>query len=189
MDSLQPSPTRHRHLAVLHSPPNCLSQCTGNRAESHGRFYQWNRNVSWNTIGSSASGANPSGTWQTTNPSGTSWTTTPCPSGFRLPTNTEFQNLINACNATYMSGSWSSSNYGYLTLTDKSNSANKLEFPAVGQRDFSSGTLEIAGTDGRYWSSVRSSSSSAHTMSFASSSVSMLTLDKQYGFSVRCVRQ
>ncbi len=166
------------------------SQCIGNRSESHGRFYQWNRNVSWNTIGSSASGANPSGTWQTTNPSGTSWTTTPCPSGFRLPTNTEFQNLINACNATYMSGSWSSSNYGYLTLTDKSNSANKLEFPAVGGRYYSSGSLESAGAWGSYWSSTQYSSTGACYMGFNSSSVNPSNGNsKRYGFSVRCVRQ
>ena len=89
-----------------------------------------------------------------------------------------------------MSGSWSSSNYGYITLTDKSNSANKLEFPAVGYRSSSDGTLgSNIGAYGYYWSSVQSSSGSAHNMGLNSSSVSMTTNNKQHGFSVRCVRQ
>ena len=133
---------------VVASLPSAL---TGKRAESHGKFYQWNRKVAWASTGSSVSG------WDTSVPSGTSWgsSTNPCPSEFVVPTLTQWQNLISACNATYMSGSWSSSNYGYLTLTDKTNSANKLEFPAVGDRSYSSGSLENAGTYGYYWSSVQ----------------------------------
>ncbi len=171
---------------VVASLPSAL---TDNRADSHGKFYQWNRNVSWNTTGSSASGANPSGTWQTTNPSGTSWTTTPCPSGFVVPTLTQWQNLISACNATYMSGTWSSTNYGYLTLTDKTNSANKLEFPAVGYRGYTDGSLGNPGTGGGYWSSTQYDSSNACRMSFLSSSMNMGYNYKTNGFSVRCVRQ
>ncbi len=165
------------------------SQCTGNRSESHGRFYQWNRNVSWNTIESSASGANPSdSTWQTTNPSVTSWTTNPCPSGFVVPTKAQWDALIAACNATN-GGGWSSSDYGYKILTDKTNSANKLEFSVVGRRDYSSGALEVAGTYGYYWSSVQYDSISAYRMSFSSSGMNTSNNDRRYGFSVRCVRQ
>ncbi|MDE7356119.1 MAG: hypothetical protein K2N21_05040, partial [Rikenellaceae bacterium] len=67
------------------------SECSGTRADSHGKFYQWGINVAWNTTGSSAAGATPSGSWNTsTYP--TNWNTHPCPDGYRLPTNTEYQN-------------------------------------------------------------------------------------------------
>ncbi|MDE6182935.1 MAG: hypothetical protein K2F53_00735, partial [Rikenellaceae bacterium] len=68
------------------------------RAESHGKFYQWGINVAWNSMGSSASGAIPSGSWNTsTYPS--NWNTHPCPDGYRLPTKDEFQTLINSSTA------------------------------------------------------------------------------------------
>ncbi|MCX4359389.1 MAG: hypothetical protein OSJ22_07125, partial [Rikenellaceae bacterium] len=74
---------------------------------------------------------------------------------------------------------------------NKSNSANKLEFPAVGYRNpNASGSLKYAGTYGYYWSSVQYSSSNAYYMYLSSSSVNpSYNRDKRYGFSVRCVRQ
>ncbi|MCX4359432.1 MAG: hypothetical protein OSJ22_07350, partial [Rikenellaceae bacterium] len=93
-----------------------------------------------------------------------------------------------ACNATYMSGSWSSSNYGYITLTDKTNSANKLEFPAVGGRS-TSGPLEDAGMWGNYWSSTQYNNNDAYGMYFNSSDVGTRNYSRLYGFSVRCVRK
>ncbi len=89
-----------------------------------------------------------------------------------------------------MSGTWSSTNYGYITLTNKTNSARKLEFPAVGLRNTSNGSLTNNGTSGYYWSSVQSSSTSANNMRFNSSSVNPINdNNKLYGFNLRCVRQ
>ncbi|MDE7355912.1 MAG: hypothetical protein K2N21_03965, partial [Rikenellaceae bacterium] len=94
------------------------SQCNGTRAESHGKFYQWGINVAWNTTTSSASGATPSGSWNTsTYPS--NWNTHPCPEGYRLPTDTEFQALINSSTVS-RGGGWSSSDYGYIKFTSGS---------------------------------------------------------------------
>ncbi len=65
-----------------------------------------------------------------------------------------------------------------------------LEFPAVGHRNIdASGTLYNAGTNGYYWSSVQSSTGSAHNMDFHSGSMNMNINNKLNGFSVRCVRQ
>ncbi|MDE6482267.1 MAG: hypothetical protein K2L01_00670 [Rikenellaceae bacterium] len=65
-----------------------------------------------------------------------------------------------------------------------------LEFPAVGRRNNSSGALEIAGTNGKYWSSTQNNTSNAYYMNFNSSSVNTNNnANKTYGFSVRCVRQ
>ncbi|MDE7356509.1 MAG: hypothetical protein K2N21_07085 [Rikenellaceae bacterium] len=113
------------------------------------------------------------------------------PDGYRLPTNTEFQNLIDNCTRTN-GGGWSSSDYGYITLTLKTDSSKKLEFPAVGGRDAdSSGTLSYAGTYGVYWSSVTYASNTnyAYSLWFGSSNLYVDWSSKQCGFSVRCVRQ
>ncbi|MDE7356157.1 MAG: hypothetical protein K2N21_05250 [Rikenellaceae bacterium] len=114
-----------------------------------------------------------------------------CPDGYRLPTNTEFQNLIDNCTRTN-GGGWSSSDYGYITLTLKTDSSKKLEFPAVGWRSYdSSGTLQRAGQYGRYWSSVTytSTTSDAYYLWFDSSDLNVNSYNKRGGFSVRCVRQ
>ena len=160
------------------------SQCSGTRSESHGKFYQWGINVAWNTTTSSASGATPSGSWNTsTYPS--NWNTHPCPDGYRLPTDTEFQTLINSSTVS-RGGGWNSSDYGYIKFTSGSNS---VEFPAVGLRDTgSSGTLYDAGTSGHYWSSVAYGSLYAYRLGFGSSNLDVSYNLKQLGQSVRCVR-
>ena len=65
-----------------------------------------------------------------------------------------------------------------------------LEFPAVGYRDNNStGTLNNAGTNGNYWSSVQNNTNEAYRMNFNSSGMNTNNNDKRNGFSVRCVRQ
>ncbi|MDE7134869.1 MAG: hypothetical protein K2N86_06310 [Rikenellaceae bacterium] len=152
------------------------------REESHGKFYQWGINVAWNSTGL-LGGATPSGSWNTsTYPS--NWNTHPCPEGYRLPTNTEFQSLINSSTVSYHGG-WSSSDYGYIRFTSGSNS---VEFPAVGYRLNSAGMLSFAGVYGRYWSSVAYYSNNAYYLRFSSSDLYVGYDDKQIGRSVRCVR-
>ncbi|MDE7134844.1 MAG: hypothetical protein K2N86_06185, partial [Rikenellaceae bacterium] len=163
------------------------SQLSGVRAESHGKFYQWGINVAWNTTGA-LDGGTPSGSWNTsTNPA--DWSTQPCPDGYRLPTKDEFQNLIDNCTRTD-GGGWSSSDYGYITLTLKTDSSKKLEFPAVGYRNNdSSGTLYNAGTYGNYWSAVAYVSHNEYNLWFDSSDLYVDNGNsKHYGFSVRCVK-
>ena len=142
-------------------------------------------NVAWNSTGSSAAGATPSGSWNTsTYPA--DWNIThPCPEGYRLPTRAEFETLINSSTVS-RGGGWSSSDYGYIKFTSGSNS---VEFPAVGWRNFdSSGTLYDAGGEGEYWSSVAYGSNRAYGLYFYSSSLLVGNGNKQFGFSVRCVR-
>ncbi|MDE7355556.1 MAG: fibrobacter succinogenes major paralogous domain-containing protein [Rikenellaceae bacterium] len=130
-------------------------------------------------------GATPSGSWNTSSYP-TNWNTHPCPDGYRLPTNTEFQNLINSSTVS-RGGGWSSSDYGYIKFTSGSNS---VEFPAVGYRSYSDGTLSYAGALGRYWSSVTSTSNSndAYCLVFGSGNLNVTYNNKRLGFSVRCVR-
>ena len=65
-----------------------------------------------------------------------------------------------------------------------------LEFPAVGYRNNdASGTLNNAGTNGNYWSSVQNNTDNAYRLNFNSSSMDTSNGNKTNGRSVRCVRQ
>ncbi|MDE7355333.1 MAG: hypothetical protein K2N21_00975 [Rikenellaceae bacterium] len=65
-----------------------------------------------------------------------------------------------------------------------------MEFPAVGCRNYSVGSLYDAGAFGHYWSSVASTSNSnyAYYLYFNSSDLYLYNTNKQNGRSVRCVR-
>ncbi|MDE6483763.1 MAG: hypothetical protein K2L01_08455, partial [Rikenellaceae bacterium] len=165
------------------------SQCSGNRADSHGKVYQWNRNVAWRFSDSSVSDATPSGSWATTIPNGTAWSTSPCPSGYRLPMNTEYSTLLSSCEVTPMGDTWDKDNCGYVTLTDKSNSNSTLEFVTQGYGYYSNGSLSYAGARGYYWAYDQYSSSNGYYMAITSSRVSVNNSDKRNGFSVRCIHQ
>ncbi|MDE7134991.1 MAG: fibrobacter succinogenes major paralogous domain-containing protein, partial [Rikenellaceae bacterium] len=164
------------------------SQLSGTRAESHGKFYQWGINVAWNSTGA-LDGGTPSGSWNTsTNPA--DWSTQPCPDGYRLPTNTEFQSLIDNCTRTN-GGGWSATDYYYITLTLKTDTSKKLEFPAVGYRNISDGSLVNAGMRGLYWSSVVHTSKTSNAYSLYFDSSNLFPQDDwvmRYALSVRCVK-
>ena len=159
------------------------SQCSGVRAESHGKFYQWDKNVAWNTTGSISG-------WNTVESSASSWQSdnNPCPTGFVVPTNTQWSNLINN-NTITRGGGWNDTDYGYLIIKSKSNSSNKLEFPAIGYLLNSSGTLTKPGWGGYYWSSTQNNYTSAYYTDFNYAAVDIYGYSKSGGFSVRCVRQ
>ena len=63
-----------------------------------------------------------------------------------------------------------------------------MEFPAVGYRNNSDGSLFDAGAGGRYWSSVAYDSNGAYDLYFGSGYLRVSYGNRQYGFSVRCVR-
>jgi hypothetical protein len=95
----------------------------------------------------------------------------PCPSGYRVPTDSEL-------NAERLS--WSSSNRAGAF-------ASPLKLPSAGYRDFSNGSLRSVGTCGLYWSSTVFSTYSRY-LAFCSSYASMYTLDRANGYSVRCLK-
>ncbi|MDE7356675.1 MAG: hypothetical protein K2N21_07945 [Rikenellaceae bacterium] len=65
-----------------------------------------------------------------------------------------------------------------------------MEFPAVGYRyNDSYGTLNNAGSEGTYWSSVVYNSNNAYNLYFYSSYLNVSNgFTKRFSFSVRCVR-
>ena len=95
----------------------------------------------------------------------------PCPSGYRLPTETEI-------NAERLS--WSqNNNVGAF--------ASPLKLPVAGSRTLTNGESANVGTQGRYWSSSVSSTVSRN-LYFSSLGAGMGNNDRAYGFSVRCLK-
>ena len=95
----------------------------------------------------------------------------PCPSGYRLPTETEL-------NAERLS--WGTSNAAGAF-------ASALKLPVAGYRYGSNGSLSGVGTYGYYWSSTVSGTGS-HGLYFSSSNAYMQDYVRAGGFSVRCLK-
>jgi uncharacterized protein (TIGR02145 family) len=161
-------------------------------AAAYGDLYQWGRRSDGHQCRNSATTATLSSTdtpphgdfilapnfpydwrsprnddlWQ-----GTNGINNPCPSGFRIPTETE----LNAEQT-----SWSSNNAAGAF-------ASPLKLPLAGYRDVSVGSLFTVGTGGRYWSSTVSGTVSRY-LYFDSSSAAMNARDRANGYSVRCIK-
>ena len=95
----------------------------------------------------------------------------PCPSGYRLPTETEL-------NAERLS--WSAN-------TSVGAFASPLKLPMAGYRFVSDGSLSGVGAVGTYWSSAVSSAL-AHYLGFSSSDANVSTTFRASGGSVRCLK-
>ena len=95
----------------------------------------------------------------------------PCPTGYRLPTETEL-------NAERIS--WSSNNSAGAF-------ASPLKIPLAGFRSFGNGSIDLVDTHARYWSSTVASTGS-RSLAFTSSTASMGTLSRAGGYSVRCIK-
>jgi uncharacterized protein (TIGR02145 family) len=101
---------------------------------------------------------------------GVSGSNNPCPSGYRLPTETELNSEIE---------SWSSRNATGAI-------GSPLKLPVGGYRDGSNGSLDNVGSDGVYWSSTFSGTSSQF-LNFYSFNARVFPNNRASGFSVRCI--
>jgi uncharacterized protein (TIGR02145 family) len=96
----------------------------------------------------------------------------PCPTGFRLPTSTEWSTLTTAAGIVNSATAYSSS----------------LKLPVAGYRQGSDASLNGLGSGGYYWSSSVSGPG-ALNLYFTASSVNPATTNpRAYGFTVRCVK-
>lgn len=133
----------------------------------HGNYYQWGRNLSVATGTATATNANWNGT---VTPLNTAWNTgteaipikgaaDPCPTGYGIPTNIEFQDLID--NTTFSTiGTYNAlaTNYTAASVySSKRKNGVKITFPAQGwfpasgtndTPPFTSGALALRGTTG-----------------------------------------
>jgi len=159
-------------------------------ANSYGDLYQWGRLKDGHQCRTSSTTATQSSTdvpgnanfitagstnWRsTTNDNlwqGVSGVNNPCPSGYRLPTETE----LNAERT-----SWSTNNAAGAF-------ASPLKFSMAGGRNKIDGSLYVVDTGGRYWTSTVSSTNSQY-LDYDSGSASLINDNRSAGFSVRCIK-
>jgi hypothetical protein len=96
----------------------------------------------------------------------------PCPSGYRIPTETELNNERLA---------WSGNNNALGAYS------SPLKLPLAGSRYSDNGTLNNVGSNGRYCSSS-GSSTAARRLGFDSSGAGMGNGRRAHGLSVRCIK-
>jgi uncharacterized protein (TIGR02145 family) len=156
---------------------------------SYGDLYQWGRGTDGHQIRTSATTATLSSTDQPGNVNfitsmsdwrspkndnlwqGVAGVNNPCPTGYRIPTETEW-------NAELLS--WTGGNNATGAF------ASPLKLPMAGRRANSGGSLSSVGTVGYYWSSTVFSTSSYNLV--FSSIASMSFGGRASGNSVRCLK-
>ena len=95
----------------------------------------------------------------------------PCPRGYRLPTETEWEEEVNTWTSKDSNGAFESI----------------LKLPMAGRRSFSHGLLLYEGYYGFYWSSTIIGKY-ARYLRFNSINAELFTNRRDYGYSVRCIK-
>jgi len=141
---------------------------------SAGWYFQFNHALGYKNGGSTTpvawyGGFNEASGWTLINDPcnsmlGTDW---------RLPTSTEWTNVDGAPQ-------------NWATYADPYNSALKLHNP--GYLAYNTSVLYSRGSQGNYWSSTSASATTAYDFQFYNAGSALVTNDKAYGFSVRCLR-
>ncbi|HFK5512183.1 TPA: FISUMP domain-containing protein, partial [Elizabethkingia anophelis] len=171
-------------------------------AGNHGAKYQWgykpiNVNSSDDRYYTQADDQSNSGLisgWNSTPKPNGSWSDAsktandPCPSGYRVPTQAQWQAVISNNNVERV-GTWvNDGNYTTALYFRNPSNVRTLMLPAAGSRYRTDGTLGSRGDYGSYWSSSEATST-ASILYFYSSSVVVTYSNRSYGFSVRCVAE
>ena len=157
----------------------------------HGNYYQWGMLApvaNANTPSDAIAG------WNTTSAADGSWLDAgktekdPCPSGFRVPTSTQFTNLIsNTTQSNVGTFTNSPTNFGVAKVF--TGGGNKMTLPTAGYRDYANGTLYSRGDSGYYLSSTQNGATNAYYLYFFSDRVNVTNNSRAYGLSIRCISE
>uniref|UniRef100_UPI004047A0EC FISUMP domain-containing protein n=3 Tax=Algoriphagus sp. TaxID=1872435 RepID=UPI004047A0EC len=154
---------------------------------AYGSLYQWGRGsdghelITWTNF---TTGTPVNGNFITINSGNFDWRSpqkdtlwqgvagenNPCPTGYRIPTDVE----------------WEAERLSWSTNDAAGALASPLKLPMAGLRS-NNGSLFDVGTFGRYWSSTVSSTN-ARRLDFNSSTANMSTRNRASGLSVRCLK-
>jgi len=158
--------------------------------EDAGMLYRFNINIGWSST--SLVDSNGGTTWSSSAypPGITTWekANDPSPAGYRVPTLEELQTLLDG---TKVTSTWTTQNgKPGRRFTDRT-TGNSIFMPAVGFRDADSGSLNVSGTYGYYWSNNKQSvgNNGAYYMYFTSGSATMNNPNRNSALSVRPVAE
>ncbi|MEI7595079.1 MAG: FISUMP domain-containing protein [Bacteroidota bacterium] len=161
-------------------------------ASSYGDLYQWGRSSDGHQVRSSVTTTTLSSVdvpgyanfiltssvpndWRSPQNSslwqGANGINNPCPKGYRVPTDTEFEEESNTWSAKDAAGAYASS----------------LKLPVAGFRNGNTGALNYVSVRGYYWSSTVNGISSNY-MVVDTGIYSINPNTRNYGFSVRCIK-
>jgi uncharacterized protein (TIGR02145 family) len=157
------------------------------RPESAGMFYQWGNNVGWSTTDPLVP-TEKDRVWGDGFVFGEVWAVAfdPCPDGWRVPTNTEWETLLDEAKVVNMRTTRGGVD-GQLFMDATSD--RSIFLPAAGNRGFASGELSVPGEVGSYWASSAQNEQGDY-LNFDSFSQPVMHSDsKACGRSVRCVRE
>jgi len=157
----------------------------------HGNYYQWGifaPVANANTPSDAIAG------WNTTSAADGSWLDAsktekdPCPSGFRVPTSTQFTNLISNTTQNNV-GTFTNSptNFGFAKVF--TGGGDKMTLPAAGTRLNTNGALSNRGDTGFYWSRTQNGATNAYRLVFNSTSVNVNSINRTDGYSIRCISE
>ena len=104
---------------------------------------------------------------------GSNGSNNPCPLDFRLPTNAEFRNEING---------------GLNNPQAAFNSPLRMVLAGFRNGSIGTGNITETGLQGRYWTSSRSGTNSTYLYIDNSSIISDINNSRNFGYSVRCIR-
>ncbi|OPC66561.1 hypothetical protein DSC47_09360 [Elizabethkingia miricola] len=168
----------------------------------YGNIYQWGRSavvanadtppgaiIGWDTT------IAPDGAWNSgtaANPIKTSQD--PCPTGYRVPTGSEWNTLIsNTTNANI--GTWETAanfdptlNYTAAKIFRSTRNTNvQLTLPAALDRMFGNGALDLRARGGYYWGNMKTNANNGSYIYFVRTSLGVASTTATFGYSLRCI--